>query len=94
MYDLKGTTPHLFFRVMGKQWTKDEAQKAFLQSCLQLFLQVQKEVRTEPFLASLHEDWFARWPECEILFGAASPEEPLMPAQLDTLKKAIAKRKK
>ena len=78
---------------MGKQWQKDEAQKAFLQSRLQLYLKALDEARTEPFLASLHEDWFARWPERERLFGEAPPEEPLTAAQLGTLKDAIRKRK-
>jgi hypothetical protein len=78
---------------MGKQWEKTEEQKAFLQSRLQLYLKALEETRTEPFLASLHEDWFLRWPEREALFGAASPEKPLTAAQLEILKKAIAKRK-
>jgi hypothetical protein len=78
---------------MGKQWRKNDSQKAFLQSRLQLYLKAKEEARTEPFLASLHEDWFIRWPEREALFGAASPEEPLTAAQLEVLKKAIVKRK-
>ena len=77
---------------MGKQWEKNEEQKAFLQSRLQLYLKALEEARVEPFLASLHEDWFFRWPEREALFGAASPE-PLTAAQLEVLKNAIAKRK-
>ena len=78
---------------MGKEWQKNEAQKAFLQLHLQLYLKALDEARTEPFLASLHEDWFVRWPEHELLFGPASPEEPLTAAQLDTLGDAIRKRK-
>ena len=78
---------------MGKEWQKNEAQKAFLQLRLQLYLKALDEAHTEPFLASLHEDWFIQWPECELLFGPASPEEPLTVAQLDTLGNAIRKRK-
>jgi hypothetical protein len=52
---------------MDNEWEKDEAQKVFLQSHLQLYIKALKGGNTESFLALFYKEWFIRWPEHETL---------------------------
>ena len=77
---------------MPATWTTEE-QVEFLKEELQKFLTAQRQERTPRYLKELMEQWFARWPEREVLFPGVG-DVPLTSEENEKLAGAIATRKK
>jgi hypothetical protein len=82
--------------IMGKGWVRTPEQEEYLDSEFKGYLEARKKGEVKIWRAKLHNKWEERWPEKQVLINEWNLSDNTMfdTAQMDTLGKALAARKK